>query len=163
EFQNTLDIVLFPDRGEGNYGAIQALFDKSLPFNIISLGMLARLGVKYTTCREIAVKDAHGAEDVPMGKVDLRWQKEGLPISYKEPFRVVDKNNSFVILGASAFPNTVIADEDEGSEAPSLTMGSTASIGSVGEVPGGEEELAELFLKDEILHPLYRKALEVVK
>ncbi|KAL8749237.1 MAG: hypothetical protein Q9199_007809 [Rusavskia elegans] len=156
-------IVLFPDRGEGNYGAIQALFDESLPFNIISRGMLAQLGVKYTICREIAVKDAQGAEHVPMGKVDLRWQKEGLPISYKEPFRVVDKNNSFVILGASAFPNTIIADEDEGSEAPSLTMGSTASVGSFGEVPGGEEELAELFLKDDVLQPLYRKALEVVK
>lgn len=44
-----------------------------------------------------------------------------------------------------------------------MTTGSTASIGSVEEVPGAEEELAELFLKDDILRPLYRKALEVVK
>ncbi|KAL8708280.1 MAG: hypothetical protein Q9225_007629 [Loekoesia sp. 1 TL-2023] len=47
---------------------------------------------------------------------------------------------------------------------PSLSFGSTlSSSGSVEELESASEELAELFLEDELLKPLYAKAMEKVK
>ncbi|KAL8840378.1 MAG: hypothetical protein Q9176_003871 [Flavoplaca citrina] len=107
ESQGKVDIVLFPEQEEGEDGAIQALSDKNLPFSIISRGMLNQLGVKYTACYVETVKDAKGNQYSPVGKVDLRWHKKGVGKSHPEPFRVVDQNNSIVILGGPAFPNSV--------------------------------------------------------
>lgn len=98
--------MLFSEQVEGGDGATQAMSDKSLPFSIISRGMLTQLGVTYTSCQEETVKDAKGAQHSPVGKVDLRWHKKGLGKSHAEPFRVVDNNTSIVILGATAFPNS---------------------------------------------------------
>ncbi|KAL8894604.1 MAG: hypothetical protein Q9192_004187, partial [Flavoplaca navasiana] len=107
ESQGKVDIVLFPEQEEGEDGAIQALTDKTLPFSIISQGMLTMLGVKYTTCYVETVKDAKGEQYSPVGKVDLRWHRKGVGKSHPEPFRVVDQNNSIVILGGPAFPKSV--------------------------------------------------------
>ncbi|KAL9035829.1 MAG: hypothetical protein Q9180_004639 [Flavoplaca navasiana] len=107
ESQGKVDIVLFPEEEEGEDGAIQALSDKTLPFSIISRGMLNQLGVNYTPCNVERVKDAKGDQYSPVGKVDLRWHRKGAGKSHPEPFRVVDQNNSIVILGGPAFPKSV--------------------------------------------------------
>lgn len=69
--------------------------------------MLNQLGVKYTPCNVETVKDAKGDQYSPVGKVDLRWNRKGAGKSHPEPFRVVDQNNSIVILGGPAFPKSV--------------------------------------------------------
>ena len=107
ESQGKVDIVLFPEEEEGEDGAIQALSDKTLPFSIVSRGMLKQLGVQYTTCDVETVKDAKGDQYSPVGKVDLRWHRKGAGKSHPEPFRVVDQNKSIVILGGPAFPKSV--------------------------------------------------------
>ncbi|KAL8719569.1 MAG: hypothetical protein Q9225_003443 [Loekoesia sp. 1 TL-2023] len=105
ESQSNVDIIVFPERDESedSEGSITAQADKSIPYSIISTGMLNRLRVKYTACQKEAVKDCKDTTYSPMGKVDLRWYKKDTVKSHPQTFYVVDQTTSLVILGAPAF------------------------------------------------------------
>ncbi|CAL8583729.1 hypothetical protein XPA_009348 [Xanthoria parietina] len=103
-----IDISLFPEQAvsEDSDGSIRAQTDRSLPYSIISTGMLERLGiVEYPPCQKAAVTHRN-VQHFPIGKVTLRWHKEESAKSYSEAFFVVDKHTALVILGATAFPNS---------------------------------------------------------
>ncbi len=100
---------MFPDEQEtaresaGSEGEIRAFVDPSLPFSIVSKGMLDQIGEKHTLCKKNPATDAKGVVHTPVGEVDLRWHKKELGKSHSEHFYVVDKPKSIVILGATAF------------------------------------------------------------
>ena len=63
-----------------------------------------------------------------------------------------------------ALPPAITVDVDEDSEPPGLTEGSTLSTsGSTEEVREAAEAIAELLMADDVLGPLYKKALAVLK
>ncbi|KAL8670139.1 MAG: hypothetical protein Q9168_005304 [Polycauliona sp. 1 TL-2023] len=167
-----LDIVLFPERDpEGDSVDVQALVDESLPFSIISRETLEGTGASYTSCLVKTVKDARGVQFSPIGKVDLRWHKKGFPKSHGESFRVVDEGLPLAILGATAF----YLEADDISDVSSTTSSSSSSsmfsgksfsssstTGTIEDVRGATEVIADLLLDDDVLHPLFPKALEVM-
>ncbi|KAL9037228.1 MAG: hypothetical protein Q9180_003839 [Flavoplaca navasiana] len=113
ESHTTVEIVVFPEKeisedGHGD-GAITAQSDKSLPFSIISKGMLDRLGVTYTPCQQMTVTDCKNIQHSPIGKIKLRWHKSEGAKSYSEEFFVENTKSPQVILGETAFPagNTI--------------------------------------------------------
>ena len=95
-----------PEDSDGD-GFISAQSDNSLPFSIISKGMLDRIGIgsTYTTCQQDPVRDSRKVQHLPIGKVTLRWHKNEAAKSYSEPFYVVDSQSLLVILGETAFSN----------------------------------------------------------
>ncbi|KAI4170700.1 MAG: hypothetical protein LQ343_004799 [Gyalolechia ehrenbergii] len=105
ESQSTIDIIVFPERdeSEGSDGAVTAQADKSLPYSIISTGMLSRVGVGFIPCQMREVKDAKNMTHSPIGKVDLRWHKKEKGKSHPQTFYVVDRATPLVLLGAPAF------------------------------------------------------------
>ncbi|KAL8819673.1 MAG: hypothetical protein Q9223_001944 [Gallowayella weberi] len=111
EMQADVNITLFSEleQPEDSDGAVRAQSDHSLPFSIISRPMLQRLGVKWTPGKKETVKDTRGVPHSPVGEVNLRWHKQGLGKSHPETFYVVESSNVFVILGSTAFPNSIQA------------------------------------------------------
>ncbi|KAL8917789.1 MAG: hypothetical protein Q9172_005691 [Xanthocarpia lactea] len=104
-----IDIIVFPEKAtcENSDGSVKARTDKSLPFSIISKGMLERLGgVSYTSCQKETVTDSKGVQHSPIGKVALRWHKKESVKSHSETFYVVDSQTALVILGVTSFDNT---------------------------------------------------------
>ncbi|KAL8811413.1 MAG: hypothetical protein Q9200_001816 [Gallowayella weberi] len=111
EAQADVDITLFSEleQPEDSNGSVRAQSDLSLRISIISRAMLRRVGVKYTPGKHETVKDARGVQHTPVGKVELRWYKQELGKSYPETFYVVESSTVFVILGSTAFPNSIQA------------------------------------------------------
>ncbi|KAL8911251.1 MAG: hypothetical protein Q9171_003549 [Xanthocarpia ochracea] len=104
-----IDIIVFSEKetSENSDGSVKARSDKSLPFSIISTGMLDRLGgVSYTSCQKDTVKDSKGVQHSPIGKVTLRWHKQESGKSHSETFFVVAEQAALVILGDTSFNNT---------------------------------------------------------
>ncbi|KAI4172419.1 MAG: hypothetical protein LQ346_008599 [Caloplaca aetnensis] len=108
ESQSDLDIIVFPERDEpeDSDGSIKARAEKSLPYSIISKGMLTKVRVGYSPCQKEAVKDSKNNIHSPVGKVHLRWYKKDKGLSHPETFFVVDRTDCLVILGATAFVNS---------------------------------------------------------
>ena len=103
-----IDIIVFPEQAvsEDSDGSIRAQTNRSLPYSIISTGMLERLGIEdYPPCQKAAVTHRN-VQHFPNGKVTLRWHKEESGKSHSEVFFVVDTHTALVILGATAFPNS---------------------------------------------------------
>ncbi|KAL9638884.1 MAG: hypothetical protein Q9204_001331 [Flavoplaca sp. TL-2023a] len=109
EAQMDISIVVFPTHQvsaseSGPDGvAIRAKFDRSIPFSIISQGTLDQLGLNAIPCQQSPVTDSEGVQHSPIGQVELRWHKEELGKSYPERFLVINRPNSFAILGRSAY------------------------------------------------------------
>ncbi|KAL8670137.1 MAG: hypothetical protein Q9168_005302 [Polycauliona sp. 1 TL-2023] len=104
ESQTDIDIVMFPEKEplKATNGSIQAQTDKALRVNIISTGMLARLGVTHTASPQESVK-ARNVQYSPVGQVTLRWNKKETVRSFSGTFSVVTAQTPQVILGAPAF------------------------------------------------------------
>ena len=93
---------------EETQGSTLAKADPNLSISIISLEFVHRLGLVYTTCQHDPVKGSQPKTYMPIGKVELRWHKEGEAKSYPETFYIVESTDDDVILGRASF-----SEEDE--------------------------------------------------
>lgn len=70
---------------------------------------MARLDLSYTEPQHETVEDCEGKLYSPIGQLELRWRKKDLARSHPETFYVVEMTACDVILGATAFSETIDA------------------------------------------------------
>ncbi|KAL9638885.1 MAG: hypothetical protein Q9204_001332 [Flavoplaca sp. TL-2023a] len=167
-FRNTCEINV-SHLGRLIDAPLTAVLDTVSEINLIDFTTVEKLGLTKSKCQR-NTKNFNSKFFTATGwEVLIDWHVAGFEKQYNDTFLVVN-------LKASGYEDDVILGQDTirevgfffdaadtSSEVPSLTTGSTLSTASLEEFQEAAEEVAELFLQDPVLNPLYHKALGVFK